>query len=415
MLFDRASGRRRLLGRRRLFVRFLVAGLDDELLVGIGVGPEPSHRGPTDRDSPDDHGEERDASAPAGAAGVVVRRFGVRHVGRVRLGRVGHVDSRGVGIDPFVIVGGPAEGRADVGAVEVQFEHRNFASHTGRDAWRGLIRTVTCDSNGIRDVGGDYRERPKPESVLTPGKRQYCFIVCPVVRISMATTTSRGRRLPTSQQLFGAIVVLIGVLLLLDTTGVVETAELVVYVPSLFVLVGVWALVQSRLRNLVGPVVLIGVAAAWQLVALDYATTDEVVAFWPVLLIAFGASVILGQYRSRVTATEDSHTSSFAAFGGVERRNTSKSFTGADLTAAFGGSELDLRDAEVANRPARINAVALFGGVDIVVPREWNVRMEVLPILGAATDERARTENVNDEVDLVVTGFVAFGGISVSD
>lgn len=230
----------------------------------------------------------------------------------------------------------------------------------------------------------------------------------------MASTTS-PRRVPTGQLLFGAIIVITGVLLLLDTTGVVPTRDALLYVPSLFVLVGVWSLVQSRFRNLVGPVVLIGVASAWQLVVLDYATVDEVVAFWPVLVIAFGLSVLLGQFRSAVRETETDYTTAFAAFGGVEKRSTSKAFTGGDLTAIFGGTELDLRDAEIADRPARINAVALFGGVDVVVPREWNVRLDVLPVLGGATDDRARTERRNEDVDLIVSGFAAFGGVAITD
>ena len=229
------------------------------------------------------------------------------------------------------------------------------------------------------------------------------------------STRRQSRRLPTGQLLFGGIVVLLGILLLLDTTGVVPTRSALLYAPSLFVLVGAWALVQSRFRNLVGPVVLIGVAGAWQLVALDYATVDQVVAFWPVLVIAFGLSVLMGQFRSAVRETDDAFTGAFAAFGGVEKRNTSKQFAGADLTAMFGGTELDLRDAEITDRPAQVNAVALFGGVEVVVPREWNVRMDVLPVLGGAADDRARTERRNEDLDLIVTGFAAFGGVSVTD
>ncbi|QFU81103.1 LiaF transmembrane domain-containing protein [Natronorubrum aibiense] len=230
----------------------------------------------------------------------------------------------------------------------------------------------------------------------------------------MATTIS-ARRLPTSQLLLGALVILVGILLLLETTGVLSTQDALLYVPSLFVLVGVWALVQSRFRNIVGPVVLIGVAGAGQLVALDYATVDQVVVFWPVLVIAFGLSIILGQFRSRVRATDDAFTSAFAAFGGVEKRNTSTAFSGADLTAIFGGTELDLRDTSLEERPAQVNAVALFGGVDIIVPREWNVQLDVLPVLGGASDDRPRREQDHDGVDLVVTGFAAFGGVSVTD
>jgi hypothetical protein len=45
--------------------------------------------------------------------------------------------------------------------------------------------------------------------------------------------------------------------------------------------------------------------------------------------------------------------------------------------------------------------------------------MDVLPIFGAAEDSRLRAERdrerESDTVDLVVDGFVAFGGVEVKD
>ena len=231
-------------------------------------------------------------------------------------------------------------------------------------------------------------------------------------RVTHVATIS-SRRIPTSQFLLGAIIVLLGILLLFNTTGVYPTQNLLLYVPALFVILGIWILVQSRFQSLLGPVLLIVVAGAAQLVVLEYATVDQVVVYWPVIVIAFGLSLALSQYRSRVHHSDASFSTGMAIFGGVEKRNTSKAFTGGELMAIFGGTELDLRDTEVADRPARINVTVLFGEVEITVPRDWNVQMDVLPVLGAAADDRPR-DNHHDEVDLIVTGFVAFGDASVT-
>lgn len=221
----------------------------------------------------------------------------------------------------------------------------------------------------------------------------------------------------SSQALLGALVALLGIVLLVDTTGTYETGSLLRYVPSLFVLVGLYALVVSGFRNVFGPLVVIVLAGATQLVALDVITAEQLVAYWPALLIAFGLSLVLGRFRARATATDSARIDVFAAFGGNEQHATSKAFTGGAVTALFGGAEIDLRDAVVVDRPARINATALFGGVEVIVPRDWNVRMDVLPILAGAEDERPRRERdaEHEEIDLVVTGFAAFGGISVTD
>ncbi|MFC7080197.1 LiaF transmembrane domain-containing protein [Halorussus caseinilyticus] len=233
----------------------------------------------------------------------------------------------------------------------------------------------------------------------------------------MATETKSrnlGRR-PASQTIFGALVVLIGVLLLLDTTGVFDTGALLTYVPSLFVLVALYAMVASEFRNVAGPLVVALLAGGSQLVALGVVEFADLAPLWPVFVIAFGLSVVLARYRARAHTVPDDYVSALALFGGSEKRSTSKSFAGADLTALFGGAELDLRDTELTDRPAQVSATALFGGIDVVVPRDWNVRVDVLPVFGAAEDDRPRREEESEDVDLVVTGFVAFGGISVTD
>lgn len=228
----------------------------------------------------------------------------------------------------------------------------------------------------------------------------------------MSTQTSR--RLPTSQSLLGAIIILIGLVFLLDTTGIMETGILVRYIPSLFVLVGIWALVQSGFQNLAGPVVLILVAGAAQLVTIGVTTVDQLVAYWPVLIIAFGAALLASQYRARTPVSDASFTSGFTIFGGIEKRNQSPRFGGAELTAIFGGTELDLRDASVEDPPARIHVMAMFGGIEIAVPEEWNVQVDVLPIFGDAKDGRRRSPREHEHIDLVITGFVAFGDVSVT-
>ncbi|MFB6201666.1 MAG: LiaI-LiaF-like domain-containing protein [Halorhabdus sp.] len=222
------------------------------------------------------------------------------------------------------------------------------------------------------------------------------------------------RRL-TNQVVIGGILIVVGIALLAETTDMYDASVLLEYVPSLFVLLGVYALVSSGFRNRFGPVVVIAVAGAWQLVALDYVEPEHVTQFWPLVIVAFGLSIILGQYRSRSRAVSDAYVSAIGVFGGSEQRPTTSAFEGADLTALFGGVELDLREAGIEQRPARVSATALFGGCEVVVPPEWNVQFDVLPIFGGAEDERKRRERDHDETDLVVTGFVAFGGVSVTD
>ncbi|SIS06678.1 LiaF transmembrane domain-containing protein [Natronorubrum thiooxidans] len=219
----------------------------------------------------------------------------------------------------------------------------------------------------------------------------------------------------SAQALLGGFIVLLGLLLLLDTTGVYDTTQLLQFVPSLFVVAGVYALVSSRLRNVAGPLVVIVVAGGWQLATLGVVEWRDFEAFWPLLIVLLGLSVILGRYRARAYEVSDAFVTAVGLFGGADRRVTTAGFAGGELTAVFGGVDLDLRDATVSDRPARVNATAVFGGVDVRVPTDWNVQVDVLPIFGGAEDERPRRAEEHDSVDLVVTGFAAFGGITVVD
>ncbi len=170
-----------------------------------------------------------------------------------------------------------------------------------------------------------------------------------------------------AQTLLGGIVVLIGLALLGRSTGLFDASALFVYVPSLFVLVGIYALVSGGLRNLVGPLLVILVAGAWQLVTLGVLAARDVVQFWPLLIILFGLSLLLGQYRAKARSERSDHVLLFAFFGGAERRITADAFRSADLTALFGGIELDLRDVRSSDAPAHVSTTTIFGGTEIRV------------------------------------------------
>lgn len=220
----------------------------------------------------------------------------------------------------------------------------------------------------------------------------------------------------SSQVFIGILIAALGLLLLARTTGLYDTGPLVRYVPSVFVLVGLYAIVSSRFRNLSGPLVLVLFAGAVQLVVLDVISGSDVLSLWPILLIVAGLSILAGQLRPVTRTVSASQLDAFALLGGNEQRATTETFSGGSLTALFGGVELDLRDTAVDDPPARINATALFGGIDIAVPREWNVKVDILPVLGGAEDDRPRRDpsESHEEIDLVVTGFVAFGGITIT-
>jgi hypothetical protein len=81
-------------------------------------------------------------------------------------------------------------------------------------------------------------------------------------------------------------------------------------------------------------------------------------------------------------------------------------------TAFWGGVRLDLREATFLTRDVTINAYALMGGVEIIVPRGTIVQVDGLAIMGSFENN---VRHVGDGTGprIRVTGFAFWGGVEV--
>jgi len=107
-----------------------------------------------------------------------------------------------------------------------------------------------------------------------------------------------------------------------------------------------------------------------------------------------------------------------AIFGGGRRVVDSQAFRGGEITAIFGGYQIDLRPAAIApDQTALIEATAVFGGIEIIVPRNWYVDARGAGIFGGFTDETRPPlpQEVTHAQRLVVTGAGVFGGVVIKN
>ena len=219
----------------------------------------------------------------------------------------------------------------------------------------------------------------------------------------------------------GTVIVLIGIVLLLSTTGFVEMRSVWGWIAVIFILVGVWALVRSEFRNLVGPVMIIAIASAFFLRNVGVIPDGTIGTWWPLFVVLFGLLVMVNRSRRRQRIRLEGHdvgeVACVAVFGSDERRPLTDRFTGGELVAIFGDVRLDLDDSAVLVRPAIVETIAVFGSAEIRVPAEWNVRLGTLSVFGDTTDRRRRAEerNTTDDPELIVTGISLFGDIEIRD
>jgi predicted membrane protein len=134
--------------------------------------------------------------------------------------------------------------------------------------------------------------------------------------------------------------------------------------------------------------------------------------FWPLVIIAAGASLMTQTFRDRPGADLNETVSLFSVWSGCKRVSSSARFRGGDMTAIMGGCHLDLRQATIADgEVAVLNLLSVMGGHEIRVPENWNVVTRVFPLMGGVSDKttpmKGRTQT------LVLRGLAVMGGVEI--
>jgi Cell wall-active antibiotics response 4TMS YvqF len=206
----------------------------------------------------------------------------------------------------------------------------------------------------------------------------------------------------------GIVLVTIGVLGVLDVAGVLESTGFVEgWWPLAIVGAGVVLMIEQRRIGL-GPAIIAAVGAA--LLADQQGWTSEDL-LGPMLLAVIGAAILFGAMRR---ASGEADQRPMAVFGGAKVQDRSAHFRHSDVTALFGGATLDLRDAHIDDE-ATVDATAIFGGVDVLVPKGWRVSVSGLPIFGGYEDKTQGNGSLPTEAPhLDVRATAIFGGIDVA-
>lgn len=106
--------------------------------------------------------------------------------------------------------------------------------------------------------------------------------------------------------------------------------------------------------------------------------------------------------------------SQVAVFSGSDRTYNDEVFSGSNLVAVFGGVDLDLRRAKF-TKDVVIKAFCLFGGIDITVPADVQVKIKSGFVFGGASDERKGGDTNKGKYTIYIDAAGGFGGISVAD
>lgn len=139
----------------------------------------------------------------------------------------------------------------------------------------------------------------------------------------------------------------------------------------------------------------------------------------PVILVLVGIRMLCrNAFSSKVSKKiqtlnkeQEEKEEQCATFGESKTNYNGKEFKGADVTAVFGGATCDLRSA-VIPEDAVINATAIFGGVDIFVPDTVNVCVKSFGLFGGVDNKKQNVDIVNGAT-IYVNAVSLFGGVDV--
>ena len=104
---------------------------------------------------------------------------------------------------------------------------------------------------------------------------------------------------------------------------------------------------------------------------------------------------------------------SVAVMSGVERRGRWRVPVDSTAFAFMGGVDLDLRSAILSGPVTTITAVAIMGGVEVIVPPGVHVEMHGLPLLGGWSNHVREEDLPPHAPEVHVRGFALMGGVEV--
>lgn len=142
--------------------------------------------------------------------------------------------------------------------------------------------------------------------------------------------------------------------------------------------------------------------------------------FWklliPAILVTIGLSIIFKDVFNKKISEEigklnNNKKGSYCSTFSSQKINIDDEFTGTDLTAVFGEVTIDLRNAKI-NEDVVINTSSIFGGIDLFIPEDINVKVKSTSIFGGVDDKR-KNRNNDSKYTIYINSTCLFGGVDI--
>jgi predicted membrane protein len=218
----------------------------------------------------------------------------------------------------------------------------------------------------------------------------------------------------------GGVLIVLGGIFLLNTMNILHFrfAHVVFSWPFILFVIGLFILINTE-KKLLGWI-LTGIGALFLIERIFPRIDYDSGIIIPILLIVLGVYIIFKKRSADSSSASMGGTLNISKdriddvsiFGGGTKIISSDNFQGGNVTAIFGGSEINLINCQLAEGDNVLDVLCVFGGTTIIIPKEWNIVINVTSVLGGFSNKSIRNPSVvvDQSKTLHIKGLAMFGG-----
>ncbi|MCF8305284.1 MAG: cell wall-active antibiotics response protein [Ignavibacteriales bacterium] len=227
----------------------------------------------------------------------------------------------------------------------------------------------------------------------------------------------------------GYLLIGIGVLFFFDNLDLfnIDLSDMIFSFPTILIIIGGIILINTSGRSNFG-VLLVSVGLLFHVVDyLNYPFGEFLSEYWPIIIIVIGLYTLFkkndggrGKYTEQDKEFTESTSEDFqdyidevSVFSSKKTIIKSQNFRGGKTFTLFASTQLDFYDCDIAQGEHELNITTIFGGTEIWIPEGFKIVVNVNSIFGGVDDKRYRKESsVSEETKgtLYITGLCLFGG-----
>lgn len=219
--------------------------------------------------------------------------------------------------------------------------------------------------------------------------------------------------------LWGFVLIVIGVIIGINTLGIARINIFFDGWWTLFIIVPCF-IDLFKDKNKMGDIIAIIIGIILLMCCQDIMSFDNLYKLAiPVILILIGLSFIfkdlfnkkISKEIKKINARSKDKSSVCATFSGQNIKYPNELFNGVELNAIFGGIKYDLTNAKI-EEDVVINTTSIFGGVDIFVKDNVNVKIKSSCLFGGVNNKKLSQDKEGGPI-IYINAVCIFGGVDI--